>query len=185
MSALSDKLVFGVDGVLSHEVQHAIQYIEGFAKGGSPKNFSFSDEDKRFSRLESAIAAIREHGSASQNDALDVLTRFVGENNGETYSAWNLLRRSKAGRRFIDAYYNRPDGVELDSMGDYVYSPISKYRRLGGEVEARNVSKRLGMPAEERRRSLASETEDVAREDQIFLEDGVGVSYQIVKRGTL
>lgn len=185
MIALSDKLVFGVDGVLSHEVQHAIQYIEGFAKGGSPKNFSLSDEDKRFSRLESAIAAIREHGSASQNDALDVLTRFVGENNGETYSAWNLLGRSKAGRRFIDAYYNRPDGVELDSMGDYVYSPISKYRRLVGEVEARNVSKRLSMPAEERRRSLASETEDVAREDQIFLEEGVGVSYQVVKRGTL
>ena len=176
MIALSDKLVFGVDGVLSHEVQHAIQYIEGFAKGGSPKNFSFSDEDKRFSRLESAIAAIRDHGSASQNDALDVLTRFVGEDNGETYSAWNLLRRSEAGRRFIDAYHNRPDGVELNRMGDYVYSPISKYRRLGGEVEARNVSKRLGMPADERRRSLASETEDVAREDQIFLEEGVGVS---------
>lgn len=172
MIALSDKLVFGVDGVLSHEVQHAIQYIEGFAKGGSPKNFSLSDEDKRFSRLESAIAAIREHGSVSQNDALDVLTRFVGENNGETYSAWNLLRRSKAGRRFIDAYYNRPDGVELDSMGDYVYSPFSKYRRLGGEVEARNVQSRMGMSPEERRKTLAEETEDVARKDQIFLYGG-------------
>lgn len=172
MIALSDKLVFGVDGVLSHEVQHAIQYIEGFAKGGSPKNFSLSDEDKRFSRLESAIAAIRDHGSVSQNDALDVLTRFVGENNGETYSAWNLLRRSKAGRRFIDAYYNRPDGVELDSMGDYVYSPISKYRRLGGEVEARNVQSRMGMSPEERRKTLAEETEDVARKDQIFLYGG-------------
>lgn len=172
MIALSDKLVFGVDGVLSHEVQHAIQYIEGFAKGGSPKNFSLSDEDKRFSRLESAIAAIRDHGSVSQNDALDVLTRFVGGNNGETYSAWNLLRRSKAGRRFIDAYYNRPDGVELDSMGDYVYSPISKYRRLGGEVEARNVQSRMGMSPEERRKTLAEETEDVARKDQIFLYGG-------------
>lgn len=40
---------------------------------------------------------------------------------------------------------------------------------LAGEVESRNVQKRLNMTPEERRASLASETEDVAREDQIFL----------------
>lgn len=50
------------------------------------------------------------------------------------------------------------------------------YHALGGEVEARNVQSRLGMTAEERRASLASETEDVAREDQIFLNDLLGVS---------
>lgn len=43
-------------------------------------------------------------------------------------------------------------------------------------MEARNVQSRLGMTAEERRASLASETEDVAREDQIFLNDLLGVS---------
>ena len=43
------------------------------------------------------------------------------------------------------------------------------YRRLSGEVEARNVQSRMYMTAEERREKLLSETEDVAREDQIFL----------------
>lgn len=43
------------------------------------------------------------------------------------------------------------------------------YNRLAGEVEARNTEKRIGMTEEERRASLASDTEDVAREDQILL----------------
>ena len=47
-----------------------------------------------------------------------------------------------------------------------------EYQKLGGEVEARNVQKRMGMSAEERRASLAAETEDVAREDQVFLYGG-------------
>ena len=47
------------------------------------------------------------------------------------------------------------------------------YNRLAGEVEARNTEKRIGMTEEERRASLASETEDVAREDQTLLRQGL------------
>ena len=47
------------------------------------------------------------------------------------------------------------------------------YTKLSGEVESRNVQARMGMNDEERRASLAAETEDVAREDQIFLQDGL------------
>ncbi len=61
----------------------------------------------------------------------------------------------------------------FDLMED---SPGRKYRILSGEVEARNVQSRLNMTDEERRNSLASETEDVAREDQIFLNDALGIS---------
>lgn len=53
------------------------------------------------------------------------------------------------------------------------------YRHASGEVEARNVQSRLNMTTEERRNSLASETEDVAREDQLFLNDALGVSASI------
>lgn len=47
-----------------------------------------------------------------------------------------------------------------------------RYHRQAGEVEARNVSARINMTPEERRATLLSETEDVAREDQIFLREG-------------
>ena len=50
------------------------------------------------------------------------------------------------------------------------------YRHLSGEVEARNVEKRMQMTPEERRASLAAETEDVAREDQIFLYDNLNAT---------
>lgn len=43
------------------------------------------------------------------------------------------------------------------------------YNRISGETEARNVQKRMSMTAEERRASLAADTEDVARDSQILL----------------
>ena len=47
------------------------------------------------------------------------------------------------------------------------------YRKIAGEVEARNVSARINMTPKEHRATILSETEDVAREDQIFLREGV------------
>lgn len=55
-------------------------------------------------------------------------------------------------------------------------SPQRAYERILGEVESRNVQSRMNMTPEERRNTLLSETEDVAREDQIVLMDGLGVS---------
>lgn len=46
---------------------------------------------------------------------------------------------------------------------------LGNYKKLAGEVEARNVSARLNMTPEQRRETLAAETADVAPEDQIFL----------------
>ena len=45
-----------------------------------------------------------------------------------------------------------------------------------GEVEARNVQSRIGMSLEERRNSLAKLTEDVRREDQIFIKNTFSAS---------
>ena len=54
----------------------------------------------------------------------------------------------------------------------------NSYKSLAGEVEARNVQERMNMTSEERRKTLAESTEDVARKDQIFL--GVGdVSFSL------
>ena len=54
------------------------------------------------------------------------------------------------------------------------FSPYVEYTKLGGEVESRNVEHRMNMTPEERIASLAAETEDVSREDQIFLMSGDG-----------
>lgn len=48
-------------------------------------------------------------------------------------------------------------------------SGMDAYHAITGEVEARNATKRRAMSYIERRQSLASETEDVAREDHLFI----------------
>lgn len=100
----ADELKY-MNSILNHEIQHAIQHIEGFARGGSPR-------------------LIR--GEVKKNDE-----------------------------------YN-------------------SYKSLAGEVEARNVESRMGMTDEERRNSLAEETEDVNRDEQIVMNVG-DTSYSIVK----
>ena len=69
--------------------------------------------------------------------------------------------------------------AEIDmELQDYNpdFGGYDHYRHLSGEVEARNVEKRMNMTPEERRASLAAETEDVAREDQIFLYDNLNAT---------
>ena len=53
-------------------------------------------------------------------------------------------------------------GGDYDKLG-------GEYFRLAGEVEARNAQSRMRLSEQQRRERLLAETEDVAREDQIFL----------------
>lgn len=123
---------------LVHEVQHAIQYIEGFAEGGSPNFLSARRIKNIFNEVTEQIKQLRAEGKDAEADAL-----------------------IKKNRGLYNAYMNHRGEA------------FRNYKALGGEVESRNVQKRLHMTPEERRQSLAEETEDVAREDQIFIMDGI------------
>ena len=127
---------------LVHEVQHAIQYIEGFAEGGSPNFLSARRIKNIFNEVTEQIKQLRAEGKDAEADAL-----------------------IKKNRGLYNAYMNHRGEA------------FRNYKALGGEVEARNVQNRLHMTPEERRQSLAEETEDVAREDQIFImENARGVN---------
>jgi len=52
------------------------------------------------------------------------------------------------------------------------------YQQISGEVEARNVQRRIALTPEQRRESLLAETQDVATKDQIFLSDGLNASLE-------
>ncbi|MDD5862604.1 MAG: hypothetical protein PUD15_08660 [Prevotella sp.] len=88
---------------LTHEIQHAIQHIEGFARGGNTSMFK------------------KDRSSGKIN---------VGEN-----------------------FYKDKNEA---------------YKSIAGEVEARNVEKRMSMPMALRRAIQPSATEDVARDRQII-----------------
>lgn len=135
----ADELKY-MNGILNHEIQHAIQDIEGFAKGGSPRLVR-GEVKKRFDEVTKQIRQLRAEGKEDEAKAL------IEKNRG-----------------LYNAYQKNDD--------------FNSYKSLAGEVEARNVSARLNMTPEERRKTLAESTEDVARKDQIFL--GVGdVSFSL------
>lgn len=135
----ADELKY-MNGILNHEIQHAIQDIEGFAKGGSPRLVR-GEVKKRFDEVTKQIKQLRAEGKEDEAKAL------IEKNRG-----------------LYNAYQKNDD--------------YNSYKSLAGEVEARNVSARLNMTSEERRKTLAEFTEDVARKDQIFL--GVGdVSFSL------
>ena len=135
----ADELKY-MNSILNHEIQHAIQDIEGFAKGGSPRLIR-GEVKKKLNEVTKQIRQLRAEGKEDEAKAL------VEKNRG-----------------LYNAYQKNDD--------------YNSYVSLAGEVEARNVSARLNMTPEERRKTLVESTEDVARKDQIFL--GVGdVSFSL------
>ncbi|WP_337482202.1 LPD23 domain-containing protein [Prevotellamassilia timonensis] len=131
----ADELKY-MNGILNHEVQHAIQKIEGFARGGSPAMVR-SEIKRQMAEVTKQVRQLRAEGKEAE--------------------AKELIKKNR--------------GLYEASVGD---DDFGSYKSLAGEVESRNVERRMGMSAEERRASLAAETEDVSREDQIFLTSGDG-----------
>lgn len=132
---------------LVHEIQHYIQEQEGFAQGGNSEMII----DK---------------------NALDTIAKLRAEKDAVAKEFYAMSPEEQQRRKYeINNRYNdltkQIERLEKSSRIGY-----DGYNRLSGEVEARNVSARLNMTPEERRKSLAESTEDVARKDQIFL--GVG-----------
>lgn len=136
----ADKLKY-LNGILNHEIQHAIQRIEGFAQGGNSDMLQERNAERvnELQRLRSEIEQEVAEGNTDREEQLEEIDLELGDYDPE--------------------------------IGGYDY-----YRHLSGEVEARNVERRMKMTPEERRTSLASTTEDVAREDQIFLYDNLDVA---------
>lgn len=179
-----------MNSILNHEIQHAIQYIEGFGKGGSPeqmeKEFKAAQDEWKarayaheleekakemggeYNQSEVEKALVEEYKDLDMSDELpDKETRIKG---------FNYFARGYADRSMDDAIKR----FRLNESTRSDFDSYKEYLKLAGEVESRNVEKRLGMTDEERRNSLASETEDVNRDEQIVM-NGNDASYSIVK----
>ncbi len=212
------------ESTLAHELQHFIQNIEGFAKGGSEESVrtqEVEDLEERLNREEKRMRIAEETDdifAAVKKKYDDFMDKGHYKNPREIYKDdyWNLLQEYKS-HKDPNCYEARFLKLKLESMDEPTreatyeeYKPAIQqeiefkkarlafkerhndqrgkikqelddvrfglYQSIGGEVESRNVQRRLGMTEEQRRNTLLQETEDVAREDQIFLFDNAGVS---------
>ncbi|HNG68540.1 MAG TPA: hypothetical protein PLP63_06330 [Saprospiraceae bacterium] len=170
---ISDKL-FEDDAKSSliHEIQHAIQDKEGFEKGSSPNEIIIKEN-------------LKKKGFESQKD-LEIAVRALKDKYNEIYREWDRkafgprYKGQKAETEKLLREWQRIDR-EIADLAKFTWKDSEVhdlYRRAAGEVEARNAQLRAFLGDTERRKMPLSLTEDVSREDQIFLGVESPIKYQ-------
>ncbi len=176
------------DDALAHEIQHAIQEAEGFARGASPQYWAlreYESGDLVGERLR------REH---------DNLFRSLSQEEQNQFTRYRELDRELNRTMFAElgteeaADYERYE-AEQDALYDELYGNEwfrklldlerrmddipgeyrAMYSNTSGEIEARDAEARRKLTADERRAAPP----DLGNEDTIFAQSGAGVQASI------
>ncbi|HOD26224.1 MAG TPA: hypothetical protein PKO00_02435 [Bacteroidales bacterium] len=149
--------------ILIHEIQHAIQDIEGFATGGNLEEakeklridlYEFREENPEYNELYYA-----------KQDAKHLVDKAKAEEASEKAFKLSVKLREK-NRQLWEKFNELYDRPKSDAYKTYL--------RFSGEAEARNAKARIHMTPEERRNTLLAETEDIARDQQIVFREVLG-----------
>jgi hypothetical protein len=158
---------------LLHELQHAIQEREGFARGGSPDAMNEVLDNAKFAVIE------KEHDS--------LLNRFNELKNKYEYDPnipQNVVDEINAIKpRIAQLQAQGLNFKQRMGAGGIDYTPQEKmdaYQRLAGEAEARLTQARMNMTSEQRLHSYPLDMMDVPVEQQIVrYGDGTAMSAPI------
>jgi hypothetical protein len=180
----------GTANTLTHEIQHVVQGIEGFARGGNVNMVNpnaVKERNEQAAVISDKIEALKaqEEKLWAEREALNKTFEdwYESHPEGEYEEMMRDEQMSEADKRYseVDDQIKplQDERIELEQqLNDLMRNTdtslgIEGYKRLAGEVEARNVERRRNMSLGERRNSPAWLTEDVARKDQIFIEDAL------------
>ena len=152
-----------VRSVLAHEIQHAIQTMEGFARGSNPGEFKNTVENVILDIVRATDGRILE-GGGFDNTPKGI---FAALDRKVPYGT--ILRHYDYPLSLVAEKYGYENIFDLVNDIGRFKSGIQEYRSTAGEVEARNVESRLDFTSAQRRNTLAVSTEDIARDGQIFL----------------
>lgn len=137
-----------------HELQHAIQQREGFARGGSPGSMPLILEDLAAQKRQEARSLF---DLSSRNDPLDP---------GAIVKPGAKAKGLAAERQASD----------FDSMRSRLLSiggEHEAYRRLAGEAEARATQARMNLTPDQRRATFPYDSYDVPVNQLIVRQDGL------------
>ncbi len=177
-----EKLMAG----LLHELQHAIQSIEGFARGGSPSQFDYKDATSEYlgrvsNKIIDLLNSNKEFGAAVRKVKQE-FTKLSNKYPQATKDGQESVNWDKVPTDESEAYFKLLDQTEKhpeverwhDLETEYriarrdgkTLTPFEQYQSLAGEVEARNVESRRHFTEEERREFSPIASEDFQRQDQ-------------------
>lgn len=162
---------------LIHEIQHAIQDIEGFALGGNIEQFKEEIEKRKpiTKAQEKLVEDVDFYNKNVENKEqftlLDFMKGQIKFDNKEGLYDDDFIKSYLLSEEDILTAYNR-NKAKLEKFKNELKnekSSYDKYYSLAGEVEARNVQHRMHMDSEQRHETLLAETMDIAEEEQIVL----------------
>lgn len=211
----------GARMTMIHEIQHAIQEIEGFTKGAdfsrvptkgkvlwramselrrlrdNPDWQEYKDVSDAIDRIydDDATKARREKGITQEEDDAEADRLYARQIELEKLPAVQAVLAEE--KRLMKIYGSSEfDGAVLEAIkkasespDDPLFENVSRwnpqfqtdaYRRVGGEVEARNAGWRAFMSPEDRAKKLLRDTEDVPRSEQTRN----GEFYQVAYHGS-
>jgi len=152
----------GARDTLLHELQHEVQRIEGFARGGNPAEYAPGPMfDKKATYLQADL-------SQELTGGLSHMPSEIIQDIGRADPARVEAIVQKHGFASVD------EALAFLKQQDEMRTPMGQYRRLAGEVEARNVETRTEWPPEALRETLPTRTQDVPDEQQIVRFRGLG-----------
>lgn len=176
---LNTELRYAAEDTLVHEIQHAIQKAEGFTRG--------SNEDY-WKQRQDGDDAVHVYDAKIQDSEkkMDEIMRQLPENVAEQFRQWSAMDESSPEAMALmqelsegsyadlfDDYFMLAWG--LDEMRNYNHKrgPRDLYRSTAGEIEARDVSARRKLTAEQRRSSAPARADDWT----VFVEDIDGAAF--------
>jgi hypothetical protein len=132
---------------LLHELQHAIQKIEKFAKGGSQKQFIRSAQIKQTKAQNIVSFSNRQlEKMSSRARELNIL-----KNTSPNAERPAIAAEIKALKQDYDELKAYRDKHSLDANVDVGTETYQKYLNLAGEAEARETERRMKWPAKMRK----------------------------------
>lgn len=174
---LDSKLRGAPESTLVHEIQHAVQRAEGFARGSTPEYWKYKNKDGQAYRTDRQYMEAEKRG----RDAFDAMPDSVQDevrriNRAKSDQDWDEVLRLE------DDIYNGPyaelysayDLAEFDrrSRVDYYKGAnyVDLYTNTAGEIEARDAANRRSYSAEQRRLRMPN----LGNANTVFADDGVG-----------
>lgn len=177
---LSEDLRGAPEDTLVHEIQHAIQDVEGFARGASPEYWArreYESGDLVTERLQREYdRTLNRLSRADQNQYIRYMELereldrlFLSDENSEDGKRYAKLEAEQDA--LYEALYPNQwfrDLLDLsrrmtDAPGEY----LRMYENTAGEIEARDAASRRRMTAEERRATMPK----MADENTVFAEE--------------
>lgn len=154
-----------------HEIQHAIQQKEGFARGGSPMQFKDKRvpaklKDVAFRRsmeIKKVELILKEHGYSDLIKS-DSPLALINISKPEIQKAIKNINDPK-----LDALVQSI--IEANKKLNAYPDAFHQYLRLAGETESRNVQHRMKMTPAEREATVFNDTFDTPIKDQIVKYD--------------